>query len=109
MASITKKIIKGNAYYYARECKRVNGRPKIVWQRYLGRVEDVVAAVAMRREGSAIPEPLPDGNITELGAVAAVYDLCRRLDLAGIVDRHVPKRGRGPSVGTYLLVGTINR
>ena len=32
MASLTKKKINGRIYYYARECKRVNGKPKIVWQ-----------------------------------------------------------------------------
>jgi len=31
MPSLTKKIIRGRAYYYARECKRVDGKPKIVW------------------------------------------------------------------------------
>ena len=31
MVALTKKMIRGNAYYYARECKRVNGKPKIVW------------------------------------------------------------------------------
>ncbi len=30
MVSIVKKSINGNAYYYARQCKRVNGKPKIV-------------------------------------------------------------------------------
>jgi hypothetical protein len=30
MPSLTKKIIRGKAYYYLRECRRVNGRPKIV-------------------------------------------------------------------------------
>ena len=39
MASLTKKIIKGRAYYYLRECQRVNGKPKIIWQKYLQGVE----------------------------------------------------------------------
>ncbi|MFU8833563.1 MAG: hypothetical protein ACNA7J_15610, partial [Wenzhouxiangella sp.] len=37
------------------------------------------------------------------------YDLAQRLNLTGHIDRHVRKRGRGPSVGTYLLVATLNR
>ena len=36
MASILKKAIRSKPYY-ARECQRVNGKPKIVWQKYLGR------------------------------------------------------------------------
>lgn len=42
MASIIKKTIRGRPYYYARECKRVEGKPKIVWQKYLGRAEDLL-------------------------------------------------------------------
>jgi len=110
MASLTKKIIRGHAYYYARECKRVDGKPKIVWQKYLGRLDDIVAAVEAKRSGrQAIPQPERESLVTDLGAAAALYDLSRRLDLAGIIDRHVPKRGRGTSVGTYLLAATLNR
>lgn len=109
MASITKKKVGRHLYYYARECRRVNGRPKIVWQKYLGRIEDIIAAVTRYREGSVMPEPLQEALVVELGATAALYDLTRQLDLPGTIDRHVPKRGHGPSVGTYLSVAVINR
>lgn len=107
MASLLKKIINGKPYYYARECRRVDGRPKIVWQKYLGRVDDIVARCSAEA-------PSPAGTPTEavvrdFGAVMALYDLAQRLDLVAHIDRHVPKGGRGPSVGTYLLVATINR
>ena len=46
MASIIKKIIRGRPYYYARECRRVDGKPTIVWQKYLGRADDIIAALA---------------------------------------------------------------
>ncbi|MEX0708937.1 MAG: IS1634 family transposase [Woeseia sp.] len=107
---MTKKIIRGHAYYYARECKRVDGKPKIVWQKYLGRLDDIVSAVTEKRSGrQSVPQPERESLVTDLGAAAALYDLSRRLDLAGIIDRHVPKRGRGTSVGTYLLAATLNR
>lgn len=110
MASLTKKIIRGHAYYYARECRRVDGKPKIVWQKYLGRLDDIVSAVEEKRSGRrAVPQPERESVVTDLGAAAALYDLSCRLDLAGIIDRHVPKRGRGISVGTYLLAATLNR
>jgi transposase len=109
MGSITKKTIRGRTYYYARECKRVDGRPKIVWQKYLGRLDDIIAAVAARGEARHLPQPEREGFVTDLGAVAALYDLSARLGLVSLIDRHVPKRGTGPSVGTYLLVATINR
>lgn len=105
MVSLVKKTIRGKPYYYARECQRVDGQPKIVWQKYLGKAEDIVAALT---QPPGIPEP-GAAVVTEFGAVAAVYDLAERLGLTEIIDIHVPKRGRGPSVGTYLLVAIVNR
>ena len=109
MTSLIKKKIRGHAYYYARECKRVNGKPKIVWQKYLGRADDIVKAVIERREGSMVPETQEGAMVTEFGAAAALYDLAHQLDLVRIVDEQVPKRGSGPSVGTYFLLSVLNR
>src|SRR3954470_23019288 len=109
MASLLKKTIRGKTYYYARECRRVDGKPKIVWQKYLGKADDIVAALTQPPAAPAIPPE--KAVITEFGAVAALYDLARRLRLAEHVDRHVPaRRGpRGPSAGTYLLIAALNR
>ncbi|MFU8833103.1 MAG: IS1634 family transposase, partial [Wenzhouxiangella sp.] len=102
---LTKKTIRGKPYYYARECKRIDGKPKIVWQQYLGKAEDIVTAMT---QGQGVAEP-EHALVSDFGAVAALYDLAQRLKLAEHIDAHVPKRGRGPSVGTYLLVAIINR
>ena len=56
MASIIKKMVHGRAYYYARECRRVDGKPKIVWQKYLGRADDLIAA-ATRPQTAAPAQP----------------------------------------------------
>lgn len=105
MTSLVKKTIGGKAYYYARECKRVDGKPKIVWQHYLGRAEDIITRLTIEP-----PAPQPtEAVIREFGAVMALYDLAQRLNLVEHIDRHVPKRGSGPSVGTYLLIATLNR
>jgi transposase len=106
MASIIKKTIRGRPYYYARECQRVNGKPKIVWQKYLGRADDIIATLTTPAPG--MPKPT-EAVVSELGAVAALYDLAQRLALIEHIDRHVPKRGTGPTVGTYLLVAILNR
>ena len=107
MASLIKKKIGGKAYYYARECKRVDGRPKIVWQKYLGKAEDIVRC--MTDAGAPEPAQPQEALIAEFGAVAALYDLAERLQIAATIDRHVPKSGPGPGVGTYLLVAILNR
>lgn len=109
MASITKKMIRGKPYYYARECKRINGKPKIVWQQYLGRPEDIIRTMTQPAQATdALPKP-KEAIIVEFGAVAALYDLSQRLHLTEYIDRHAPKQGSGPSVGDYLLVAILNR
>ena len=108
MASIAPKKIAGHTYYYARECKRVDGKPKIVWQRYLGKAEDIIAKCARDSSTPGAVQPM-HAALTDFGAVAALYDLAERLGIREVIDRHVPKRGSGPSVGTYLLVATLNR
>jgi transposase len=109
MVSIIKKTVRGKAYYYARECRRVDGKPKIVWQKYLGKADDIVAALSQGpAAGGAAPE---SAVVTEFGAVTALFDLARRLRLVEHIDRHIPvRRGPdGPSVGAYLLVAALNR
>ena len=43
MASLVKKIIRGHPYYYIRTCQRVDSKPKIVSQTYLGRADSILA------------------------------------------------------------------
>jgi transposase len=105
MASIVKKIIHGKPYYYARECQRIDGKPKIVWQKYLGKADDIIAALTQAPAVAAASSAV----VTEFGAVAALYDLATRLGVVEHIDRHVPKRGSGPTVGAYLLVAILNR
>ncbi len=102
MASLTKKVIRGRPYYYLRECQRVDGKPKIVWQQYLGSPAELV-----RRLAGPAPHKVV---IREFGASAACVDIARQFDVVAIIDRHVPKRDdRGPSVGQYLLIAALNR
>src|SRR5260370_1543363 len=102
MASLTKKIIRGKPYSYLRESKRGHGKPKIVSTIYLGPPQRLLDRLLR-------PEPATVA-LTEFGASAAVYALAEALDVVAAIDRHVPKRGpRGPSVGHYLLVATLNR
>jgi transposase len=105
MASLTHKIINGHKYYYARVCKRVNGKPKIVETHYLGTVGKMIQSSQQSRD---IPEAR-EVCIQQLGATAALYDIAKRLQLVEIVDRYVTKRKQGPTVGQYMLIAAINR
>jgi transposase len=106
MGCLTPKRFGRRTYYYYRECARVDGRPKIVRQTYLGTADEILSAL----ETGHTLEPLRDATIKDFGAVAALYDFSRRLGFVDIVDRHVPKRNcNAPSVGMYLLLAALNR
>lgn len=104
MASIAKKIKKGRPYYYAVECKRVNGNPRIVWQKYLGTIESIVK----RADDSRPPKP-KETVIFEAGAVAALLRITQRLGLFELINEIVPKRDQGPTVGHYIVLAALNR
>ncbi len=104
MASLVKKIIRGHPYYYLRVCERVDGKPKIVSQTYLGRADSIL----QRLQAAPVPQPL-HARVREFGASAALLALARRLGLPEIIDRYAPKRGSAPSVGSCLLAAILNR
>jgi transposase len=106
MASLTRKIINGRAYYYIRECGWVNGKPKIVHQQYVGPVKEVVA----RLQKNCSPDRPSKIKSYEFGAVAALWSLVSELKLVELIDRHVKRKTRGGiSVGTYLVLAALNR
>ncbi len=103
--SLTRKIINGHSYYYLRYSERVNGKPKVTRQVYLGKSEDIVAAVQGQRTGLA-PKRV---TVAEFGAVAAIWSFVERTNLIDIIDTHVPKREQGLSVGEYMAIAVVNR
>lgn len=103
--TIGKKKLKNNYYYYARESKRVDGKPRIVWQKYLGKAERIIEAI----DAIASPPVPSEVVISEFGAVAALFDIATRMNLVEIINKHVVKRKQGASVGHYMLVAAINR
>lgn len=105
MPSLTSKIISGHKYYYARVCKRVDGKPKIVQTLYLGTLETLMA----RTQGTLSSAAPKEVHVAEFGGFAALFRMAERLRLVQSIDQHAPKRGQGPSVGQYMLLAAINR
>jgi len=105
MATITKRKVNRRTYYYAVQCQRVNGKPRLVWQKYLGSADDLIAAV----DGYRKPVEPKSVRVFSFGGVAAAWDMAARLRLAEIIDRHAPKRRQGLSVGQYITVAAVNR
>jgi len=105
MASLTPKAIGGRTYYYARECQRVDGKPKIVKTTYLGSLDHILTALAQAKT------PLrPKGaRLASFGDIAALYDQAQQIGLVELIDAQVPKRDQGLSTGQYLLLAALNR
>jgi hypothetical protein len=103
MAPISKKRKPGRRYYAAVESARIDGQPRSVWQKYLGRVEEMLKA----RTDATTPAPqtLP---LFAFGPVA-FWEIAQQLVLLVVLTQQVPKREQGPSVGPYLLLAAITR
>jgi transposase len=105
MPSIVGKRRGKHTYYYLVESARVDGRPRIVSQQYLGTAEEVIA----RLSGAATGEPARSQH-KQFGDLAAVWSMLERLDVAGVVDQAVPRYANaGASVGTYITLAIANR
>ena len=77
----------------------------IVFQKYLGKVENIIEAV----EKKQVTPEISHAVISEFGAVAALFDMAARLNLTGIINDNVLKRDQGLSIGHYMLIAAINR
>lgn len=106
MPSIVGKRQGNKTYYYLVESARVDGKPRIVSQRYLGPAEEIVARLSEQGPG----EPERSRHLA-FGDVAAVWAVLERLEVAKIVDEVVgPRRAdAAASVGTYMALATLNR
>ena len=105
MASLIKKKVKGRTYYYIAESKRVNGKPRMVKQWYLGSIDKLIA-IAEGRVDKAEPREI---TCEQEGAVAVLASIAKEVGICEIVDKQVTKRRQGMSVGSYVLVAALNR
>jgi transposase len=107
LASIINKKVKNYRYYYYVESKRVNKKPTLVNQKYLGTAAKILEKILQAAQ------PLQDrvlySDEAEFGAVALLYDVAGRLGVKEIIDGVIPKRKQGASAGAYILTAAINR
>ncbi len=103
MERLEKKRIKDNTYYYYSKWGRVNGKSRRLWQKYLGKLDDILHAV----EGRG---PRPQcAEVFRFGLAATLWQECQRANIIAHVDRHCPKREQGLSTGEYLALAALNR
>jgi transposase len=107
MASLYKKIISGRPYWYLREMGWVDGRPKLVSERYLGTAADIEALLDAR-EAAIMPERT---RHLAFGDVAAAWGMLGEIGAAAIIDEVTGGRrsDAGASAGAYLVLAALNR
>lgn len=103
MAYITRKQIKGVTYYYAEESERINGKTRRKWQKYLGPLHKIMAAL------DGLPSKPQYAEIFELGSPAAYLRIVQEFKMIKILDSTLPKRSQGLTTGFYLGLAAINR
>jgi transposase len=105
MPSIVGKRRGNQTYYYLVESARVDGKPRIVSQQYLGSADEVMAKLTDQQAGAPVRT-----QHKGFGDLAAVWSVLERLGVAGIVDAVVPRRADAlASVGTYISLAVANR
>jgi hypothetical protein len=107
MASLYSKKINGGTYWYLREMAWVDGKPRMVSEKYLGTAMEIAAAVDAR-DAAMLPKRT---SHLAFGDVAAVWGSLERLDAAGIVDEVVGRDAPGArvSTGTHLALAALCR
>ena len=104
MASIIAKKKANQTYYYVVQSARVDGKPRIVNQTYLG-TADAVAALVQDR---AAPVPLSATTI-DFGLSGALWLAAKQSGVLAALESVWPAPRSGPSTAHYLLLAAIHR
>jgi transposase len=104
MASLVAKKKGNKLYYYVVESARVDGKPRIVHQAYLGTAEKLAEMV---RDRSA-PVPLA-ATTREFGLPAALWAAAQQTGVWDLLQSLWPMPRSGPSLAHYLLLAAIHR
>jgi len=103
MERLEAKKISGHTYYYYSEWGWVDGKCRRKWQKYLGKLEDIVKAC----EGGG-PAPLY-AEVFQWGLPAALWKEISTARIIEETDALCPKRNQGLSTGEYIGVASVNR
>jgi len=88
MERLEKKRINGHSYYYYSKWGWVGGRCRRLWQKYLGKPDDILHAV----EGSG---PTPTyAEVFHFGLSETLVKECRLAKIIDKVDTHCPNVSR---------------
>jgi transposase len=102
---ISKKKARGKPQWYAVKSKRIKGKSRIVWQKYLGTAESIIKLLEAN-------DPTMNYKFKSFsfGRSAAIQRVNEDLGFVEAVDRIVEKKKVGGlTVGQYLLIQIMGR
>ncbi len=103
MERLEPKKVNGKTYYYYSGWGKKDGKCRRLWQKYLGKLEDIVKAV----EGGG---PAPKyAEIFQWGLPSALWKECSIAKVIEEINKICPKRSQGLSTGEYIAIAAINR
>jgi hypothetical protein len=104
MASLVAKKKGNKLYYYVVESARVDGKPRIVHQAYLGTAEKVADLVKDR----TAPVPL-SATMRDFGLPGSLWLAAQQTGVFSLLESLWPQPRSGPSPAHYLLLAAIHR
>ena len=104
MSSLVSKKKGRKLYYYVVESARVDGKPRIVHQTYLGTAEKVAALMQDR----SAPLPL-EASFRQVGLPGALWWAAKETGVFDLLQAHWPAPRSGPSTAHYLLLAALCR
>ena len=104
MASLITKKNANKSYYYVVESARVDGKPRIVHQTYLGTLEKLAALVKDR----TAPVPV-DATVRRFGLPGALWVAALKCGMFEVLSEAWPAPRSGPSIAQYLVLAAIHR
>ena len=104
MASLVAKKKGHKLYYYVVESARVDGKPRIVHQAYLGTAEKVADLVKDRTS----PVPL-SATMRDFGVPGSLWLAAQQTGVFSLLESLWPQPRSGPSPAHYLLLAAIHR
>ena len=103
MERLEVKTIHGKQYYYYSKWGWKDKKCRRIWQKYLGKIEDIVKAV----EGGGPPPRYAD--VFQWGLPCVLWKEIINAQVVEIIDGLCPKREQGLSTGQYLSIAAVNR
>src|ERR1700692_4573105 len=104
MASLVAKKKGNKLYYYVVESARVEGKPRIVHQAYLGTAEKLAEMVRDR----TAPLPLA-ASTREFGLPAALWAVAQQTGVCDLLAPLLARPRSRPSPAHYLLLAALHR